>query len=223
MAERRTSSSREVGSAGAGVRERVEEAAAAAIERAQAERGATRSQARDTADGAPEKARATAKATAEKAQQVTGKVEQAAQPVAQKAQQAAQPVVEKAQEVGDRIGGQVRQQVDQRSSEAGAQLLATSSALRKSGHELQSGGQNLPAQLINQVADRSERLASYLRTSDGDKILSDIEGLARSQPWVAIAGGIVAGFAAARFLKASSARRFEASSGSELSRRENHG
>ncbi|HEU4657504.1 MAG TPA: hypothetical protein VFR97_08265, partial [Capillimicrobium sp.] len=46
----------------------------------------------------------------------------------------------------------------------------------------------------------------------GDRILSDVERVARDNPWAVIAGGVVLGFAASRFLKASSRKRFESSS-----------
>jgi hypothetical protein len=40
-------------------------------------------------------------------------------------------------------------------------------------------------------------------------MLNDLERFARQQPWLATSGGLVLGFFASRFLKASSARRYE--------------
>ena len=40
-------------------------------------------------------------------------------------------------------------------------------------------------------------------------MLRDVERFARQQPWAFTLGGVVAGFFASRFLKASSQRRFE--------------
>jgi hypothetical protein len=54
-----------------------------------------------------------------------------------------------------------------------------------------------------------QSLGSYLERSDGDTILRDVEDFGRRQPWAVIAGGVVLGFAASRFLKASSSRRYE--------------
>ena len=45
--------------------------------------------------------------------------------------------------------------------------------------------------------------------SDADKILSDVEDAARKNPWAVVAGGVALGFAASRFLKASSSDRYE--------------
>ncbi|MFN2569778.1 MAG: hypothetical protein ABR564_09295 [Candidatus Dormibacteria bacterium] len=131
--------------------------------------------------------------------------------VAEKAQEVGGQVAGKLQEAGGRAGDQVRQQLDQRSTEAGHQLDMTSSALRKSADELRSNGGDLPARVTAELADRSERLASYLRDSDANTMLADVERFGRSQPWAVIAGGIMLGFMGSRFLKASSRRRYESS------------
>ena len=60
-----------------------------------------------------------------------------------------------------------------------------------------------------QAADRVERVGDYLKHSDGDTILRDIEDFGRRQPWTVVAGGLAVGFLASRFLKASSSRRYE--------------
>jgi hypothetical protein len=59
------------------------------------------------------------------------------------------------------------------------------------------------------VAERSERLGSYLTRADGDQILRDVEDLARKQPWLFVGGSAVVGFLASRFMKASSSNRYQ--------------
>ena len=59
------------------------------------------------------------------------------------------------------------------------------------------------------ILDMLRSYSSYLRDSNSDRILSDVESWARSRPWVAAAAGALVGFAASRFLKASSRRRYE--------------
>jgi hypothetical protein len=49
-----------------------------------------------------------------------------------------------------------------------------------------------------------------MREKDSDALLSDVEDLARRQPWAVGAGAMVLGFVASRFLKASSSRRYSA-------------
>src|SRR5690242_18923726 len=127
---------------------------------------------------------------------------------------------EKAQEVREQAGQQVRKatgqardrmrdQVDQRSTQAGDQVHQHASDLRDVAHQLRQQGKEGPANIADQVADRAERAGSWLRDSDADQILGDVEDFARSNPWAVAAGGLALGFAASRLLKASSSRRYE--------------
>ena len=75
--------------------------------------------------------------------------------------------------------------------------------------QLREQGKEKPARLAEQAADRAERLGSYLKESDAERILGDVEDFARQRPWAVIAGGIAVGFAASRFLKASSTERYQ--------------
>jgi hypothetical protein len=103
----------------------------------------------------------------------------------------------------------VRDQVDQRSSEAGARVSTTAQDIRDVSEELRKQGKDQPAKLAEQAAQRAESLGDYLKRSDGDTILRDVEDFGRRQPWAVIAGGLVLGFAASRFLKASGTRRYQ--------------
>lgn len=123
--------------------------------------------------------------------------------------QAGQQVQQKAGELKSQAGERLREQVDERSSQAGEQVGAVSQALRSSGEQLRDEGHDTPAKLIDGAAQRVDRVGSYLRDSNSDRILSDVESWARSRPWVAAAAGALVGFAASRFLKASSSRRYE--------------
>jgi len=123
--------------------------------------------------------------------------------------QAGQQVQEKAGEVKSQVGDKLREQVDQRSTEAGEQVTAMSQALRSSGEQLRNDGNETPAKLIEGAAQRVDRIGSYLRDSDSNRILGDAESWARSRPWIAAAAGALVGFAASRFLKASSSRRHD--------------
>jgi hypothetical protein len=115
---------------------------------------------------------------------------------------------EKAQEAKQQAGSKVREQVDQRSKQAGEQVSATASDLRTVGEQLREQGKETPAKLAEQAAERTEQLGTYLTESDADKILGDVEEFARSRPWAVVAGGLLLGFAASRFLKASSSQRY---------------
>jgi hypothetical protein len=115
----------------------------------------------------------------------------------------------KAQEGAQQAKRTVRDQVDQRSTEAGERVGSTAGDLRTVGEELRKQGKDQPAKLAEQAAQRAESLGDYLQRSDGDTILRDVERFGRRQPWAVIAGGVALGFAASRFLKASSTRRYQ--------------
>jgi hypothetical protein len=121
---------------------------------------------------------------------------------------------EKAQEGAEQAKRSVRDQVDQRSTEAGERVGSTAQDIRSVSEELRKQGKDQPAKLAEQAAERAESLGDYLKRTDGDTILRDLEDFGRQRPWAVIAGGVALGFAASRFLKASSSRRYESSSSS---------
>src|SRR3954470_10357674 len=127
----------------------------------------------------------------------------------ERAQEVAGQAKDKAQEAAGQAKGRVREQVDQRSTETGKQVSTTAGDLRSVSEELRKQGKDTPARVAEQAAERTERLGSYLTESDADRILGDVEDYARKQPWAVVAGGLVLGFAASRFLKASSSQRYQ--------------
>ncbi|MCW3049963.1 MAG: hypothetical protein JWO74_4247 [Solirubrobacterales bacterium] len=130
------------------------------------------------------------------------------------AQETAHEVAGQAKEQARQVAGQarvrVREQVDRRSAQAGQQVSSQANDLRSVGDELRRQGKDGPAKLADQVAERTERLGQWLTRSDADAILDDVEDLGRRNPWALVAGGMALGFAASRFLKASSTQRYEA-------------
>jgi hypothetical protein len=117
---------------------------------------------------------------------------------------------EKAQGATQQARTRFRDQVDQRSTQAGERLSGTASDVRSVAEELRRQGKDTPARLAEQAAGQADRVADYLKGASGERILRDVEDLARRRPWAVAAGGLVLGFAASRFLKASSSRRYQA-------------
>ena len=101
----------------------------------------------------------------------------------------------------------VRAEVDTRTTEAGDRLERIANDLRVVADGLAGQGEEQPARLASEAARQSDRLGTYLRESDADRLLADSEELIRRQPAAAAAGAALAGFVAARFLKASAQRR----------------
>jgi hypothetical protein len=116
---------------------------------------------------------------------------------------------EKAQQVASKASDQARIQVDQRSTEIGERACSTADDIRTVGQQLREQGKEQPAKLAEQTAGHVERVGNWLRESDSDRLLSDVEDFGRRQPWAFALGGLVLGIAASRFLKASSTQRYQ--------------
>ena len=148
-------------------------------------------------------------------QEDTRQAQQVADQGREKVGEAADQAKETAQNVVSQAQNTVREQVDQRTTEAGERVGSTAEDIRSVGQELRKQGKDGPANIAQQAADRIDRAAGYLRDSDGDRILNDVEDFGRRQPWAVLAGGIVVGLAAARFLKASSRERYSSRQSSQ--------
>jgi hypothetical protein len=129
------------------------------------------------------------------------------------AQEAAGQAQEKAQQAAGQAMQQARRQVDQGSTQAGERLSTTASDMRSVAQQLREQGKDQPAKMADQAADRAERLGGYLKEADADRILADLEDFGRRQPLAVMFGGLAIGFAASRFLKASSQQRYEQGGG----------
>jgi ElaB/YqjD/DUF883 family membrane-anchored ribosome-binding protein len=114
----------------------------------------------------------------------------------------------KGQELGGEAKFQIREQIEQRSTETGEQVLSIGKVLHSSANQLRSEGNDMPAKVVEEVAQRTDDLGNYLRSAQADGILEDIERFARRRPWVTAGVGALAGFVASRFLKASGERRY---------------
>jgi ElaB/YqjD/DUF883 family membrane-anchored ribosome-binding protein len=115
---------------------------------------------------------------------------------------------EKAADLREKGTARVRDQFDQRSTQAGSEMRSLADALRRSGQELSGEGNSNTSQLTTQAADRIERAGSYLEQKRGDELMRDVETFARRRPWMLAGIGLLAGVVAARFVKASSEQRY---------------
>ncbi len=128
--------------------------------------------------------------------------------VKDKVQDLASQAGDQVQQVTGQAGEQVKGQVDQRSTQLGEQIASTADDLRSIAKELRNSDKEQPARLADQVAEKAEQVGDYLKRSDGQTILSDVENFGRRQPWAVVAGGVALGFLASRFLKSSSTTRY---------------
>lgn len=139
--------------------------------------------------------------------QAKEKLGQAQEKASEQLGQATNQAKEKASEAADQAKGRAREQVDQRSTQAGEEVNSMAEALRGTGEKLREEGKDGPAKAADRAAEQAQRVGGYLVESDADRILGDVEDFARKQPLAVLAGGVALGFAAARFLKASSESR----------------
>jgi hypothetical protein len=118
---------------------------------------------------------------------------------------------EKMQDAAQQAKGRLREQVDQRSTQAGEQITTAADDVRSVAQELRTQGKDTPARYAEQAAEKTQQAGEWLRDKDGDQILREVEDFARRKPWAVAAGGLALGFAASRLLKASSSERYRSS------------
>ncbi len=125
-----------------------------------------------------------------------------------KAQAAAEQAQEKAQQAAGEVQARLREQIAQRSSQAAEQIRTQTADLRAVSDSLREQGKDGPANVADRLANYAQRVGDYLHEKDADTLLSDAEDFGRRKPWAATVGGLGLGFAASRFLKASSRQRY---------------
>jgi hypothetical protein len=121
------------------------------------------------------------------------------------AEDAKEAVKEKGQEVRTQTSGRLRQEVDQRSTQAGEQVQTFAQTMRRTASELRAQGQQGQGGLLDQVAMRAEQLGGYLTQADADQLLEQARtagtralDFARQQPLLVALGGLGVGILASR-------------------------
>lgn len=105
--------------------------------------------------------------------------------------------------VAERLKEEGKQKLEQGKSSAAEQVSSVASALKSAGNEL---NQPTLAAYANQLAGTIERFGSRLREGSIEDLIGDVQGAARRNPGLFIAGGFAIGFLVARLVKASAER-----------------
>jgi hypothetical protein len=121
----------------------------------------------------------------------------------QRVDQAKNEAMDKLDEAKTKGGELARDQVDQRSTQAGEAVAATADDVRAVGETLRERGNDTAARVVEQAAGYAQQAADYLRDTGPNEIISDVERIARKQPWAVVLGGLLVGFAASRVLRSS--------------------
>jgi hypothetical protein len=127
--------------------------------------------------------------------------------VAEKMDQATEVISARTSDAVEQGRGAVQRQVGQRSAQLGDQIGAASHTIRQVAEQARIDGNDQQARLADEAAKRAERVSNYLGEVDPERLMADAEDFARRQPWLVAGVGLIAGFALARSLKASSGRR----------------
>lgn len=98
-----------------------------------------------------------------------------------------------------------RRTIEQRKRSAAARVNGIAEALERTGEQFSESEPTL-ADLASRIAGTVGNLATRLREGSIDDLVDDTRAMARRNPGLFIAGGLIAGFVLARFVKASSQR-----------------
>jgi hypothetical protein len=121
----------------------------------------------------------------------------------QRVDQAKETALDKIDEAKSKGGDLARDQVDQRSTQAGEAVASTADDVRAVGQTLREQGNEPAARVVEQAAGYAQQAADYLKDTGPNQIISDVERIARKQPWAVALGGLLVGFAASRVLRSS--------------------
>ena len=111
-------------------------------------------------------------------------------------QDQAQGVLNQTKESARAVAGE-----QQRAAAGG--LADFAGALRRAAREMGDGGQRTQvARFAESAADGLERFSGSLREKDLNRLVSEVESFARSQPVAFFGAAVAVGFLAVRFLKA---------------------
>lgn len=131
----------------------------------------------------------------------------------EKAREAKAQVKDQAEEVkawGKETAREARdvaeEQVDRRTGQAADRLDTVVRALHSAADAFDDDGQDWLADYTRQAASQVDRVTGYLRDEDTPSMLSDLEGMARSNPGTFLGTSFAAGLAAGRFLRSSKPR-----------------
>lgn len=142
---------------------------------------------------------------------VASQVQEKIAPVANQVREAVTPMVNQAQQKTGEIVGQVQQQaasrLDQQKAHAAEGLGTVAESLRQTGQQLRDNVDGIvpqyAAQYTETAAQQVEKVSTYLRERDMNQIVSEVEGFARREPALFVAGAFVLGLLGARFMRTS--------------------
>ena len=106
-------------------------------------------------------------------------------------------------QVTDQARQQATSQLATRKDQAATNLTDVSQAVSQVGSQLRQNDHDTLAQYADMAAQQVNRVASYLRERNINEMFDEVQGLARRQPALFLAGAFALGMLGARFLRSS--------------------
>ena len=107
-----------------------------------------------------------------------------------------------ASELGDWVMESGARILTTKKSDVASELTKVAGAIRRAAEKLNDQDSAAVARHVETAAGRVERAASYLEQRDLNGVVEDVEALARRRPLWFLGGMLVAGIAAAQFVRA---------------------
>ncbi len=112
-------------------------------------------------------------------------------------------VQELASQAQEKAGNQVQRGVDKGKNRAADALGAVAQSLRFSGQHLREQDRSTIGGITEKAANRVERWADYVQSTDAREMANRVEGFARREPGLFLGSAFALGILGARFLKSS--------------------
>ena len=130
--------------------------------------------------------------------------------VATGAREKAERMKQKAAEITEAVTGTIREEAerlfDEQKGKAASKVGRYGKLIHQAAHALHAVKADGFADMVEGAADRVEHMNEYLEERTLAQVLEDVGEVARRHPGMMLGGLFLAGFAGARFLKASASR-----------------
>jgi hypothetical protein len=137
-----------------------------------------------------------------------GETKPTAERLSERAREKGAEVMRQAEGAADDMRHRARSVAADQKNAAASGIGGIAHALRTASDDLQGQGQPMFAEYSRHIAEGLESMADSLGRRDVDDLVGSVEDFARARPVAFLGGAVVAGFALARFMKSSSARRY---------------
>jgi len=117
---------------------------------------------------------------------------------------------DKVSEAAGQAQQKAKSQLAERKDVVADGIDSVAAALRHTGEELEGQDTGPVGKYVSKAANALSDISNHVRQNDVDQLLHEVEGFARREPAIALGSAFAIGILAARFLKSSSQRRYNA-------------